>query len=122
MEGSSGNLTIALQRYGTVNQGRFTARLAMRAVVREGRQPSRRVQASDHLRLTPPADRARSSRHLSCDSYREPGWPWDTPLPSGLDRQPIQPDNTILRIIAAYEQRSIERGADEVARVIDVTI
>ena len=115
-------MTIALLRHGTFSGGRFTQHPPLRVAVLEGRKSSNRVHVSDHLRLAPPADRMRSPRHLSCDPCREPGWPWDTPMPSGLKRSPIQPDNTILRIIAVYEQKPIERATDEIGRMIDVTI
>ena len=121
-ERSSANLTIALLRHGEMSRDRFTRHSALRAAVLERRKSSHRVHVSDHLRLTPPADRMPAPRQLSCDPCREPGWPWDTPMPSGLARPPIQPDNTILRIVAAYEQRPIEPATDEVGRMIDVTI
>jgi hypothetical protein len=114
-----------------VSSSRLAGNLAARPTRADGRIASRMAHTEDRMRLTPLPDRTSRLAHTHCDpchpqhlwiNERPQGWPWDTPLPEGLPRPPIQPDNTIARVIESYEQSVPQLSADERERIIDVTV
>ncbi len=123
------NLSTVISRH-MASSSPLAGNPATRPTRAEGHTASRMAHMEDRMRLTPLPDRPRGLGHTRCEPChpqhllmheRPQGWPWDMPMPAALSKPPIQPDNTIVRIITFYEQSIPQPPADERERIIDVT-